>query len=1031
MSRLSSCLSQARFHVLWCALTLGGAFTAVHADLLISEYVEGSSFNKVIELYNTDVNGFDLDANSCELRGYQNGSATADYTVDLNGMVPAESTWVIANPAADAAVLAIADQTGGLDFNGDDAIGLYCGGNAIDIIGQIGFDPGNEWGTGDVSTRDNTLRRQSSVCIGDDNGADAFDPSMQWDGFANNTFDGLGAHAINCGPDVTPPTIGAVSPSTTGPTPATEIEFTVQFSENISDFDDLSDVTVNTTGSVMTGGVSFVAITGSSSVVTVSGITGTGTLSLTVLANSVVDGAGNPNVDTLTSAEVSIDPNVVITTPNGLLLSEIVVGPDGAEFIEIHNPTADLIDLGDVYLTDATFAPNSVYYYQVVNGAGGGGAFEDFHARFPDGSSIAAGAYQTVALAGSDAFLTAHGQLPDYELFEDAGSSDAVADLREAFAGSISAQGLLSDGEVLVLYHWDGQSDLVGDLDYALWGDAAEAVDKSGVMIDGPDGDASPTAYLADTAVDLQAVIARAPHALGNSWQRTDLTEGPEVQVGGNGLDGHDETSELFPLSWGEGLPTPGTATDPGTTAPGPSLLINEVNAVDAVADEFIELFDGGRGQTATDGLVLVLYDSSATSYAAIDLDGARTDLGGYLIIGGSNTSADLLLPSALVDGEVAAVALYIGDDSDFASGTSVTTTGLIDALVYDNGQPDLPALLVLMAAGQAQINEDANGMASSESMQRCPNGSGGRRVSETVEAVTPSLGGLNNSCPIGDYYALVDDSSAAVLRSSLHETIDDHQWYPYSSSSTDTWDILDMADENPADANTILDVYKNAAYTKAGGGNSFYNREHTWPRSIGLGDTGANLNHTATDAHNLRLSDIGYNSDRGSKPFDFCSMASGCSELTTNATNGQGGGSGVYPGNSNWTTANDGNMGSFEVWHDRRGDIARTIFYMDLRYEGGSHGVTGLAEPNLILTDDRNLIQGTTGSEAYMGLLSVLLQWHQEDPVDSRELDRNEVVFSFQGNRNPFADHPEWVDCLYSDICTGVVVDIFEDGFE
>ncbi len=1012
-----------RHMALMAALLLTPAFS--WADVIISEYVEGSSFNKGLELYNTTMTPFDLDGNDCELRGFQNGAGSASYTIDLSLSVPAQDVIVIAHPDASFS----GDVTANLEFNGDDAIGLYCGGSAVDIIGQIGNDPGSEWGTGLVSTRDNTIRRKSSVCIGDDNGADAFDPSVEWDGFANGTFDGLGMHTASCGPDITAPEITSVTPSTTGPTNATSIDFTVVFSEPVTDFVDPADVTVTHNGTASTQ-VSFMVISGSTHVVTVSGISGMGTFSLTVNANSVTDTAGNPNIDTLTSVDVTIDPNVMITTPEGLLLTEVVVGPDGAEFIEIHNSSGDSIDLSDVYLTDATFAGGAVYYYQIVNDAGGGGGFGDFHARFPGGSSIAAGTYQTIAINGSDAYQLAYGIMPDYELYED-GMADGVPDMLEAFSGSIAGQGALSDGEVAILYYWDGMTDLVADLDYVVWGDRNEAVDKTGVMIDGPDADMVASGYMNDTAIAEQAVIDSLPHVDGESWQRADLTEGLEIDSGGNGLEGHDETSEPFRLTWGAGTPTPGLGAGPDVVPPGPSILINEVNAVDSTDNEFIELFDGGVGNTSLSGLVMVMFDDSDISVAAIDLDGVSTNVNGYLIIGGVATTPDVALPQPLDDG-AAAIAIYVGDAVDFSNGTAVTTDGLIDALVYDSGQPDQPGLLVLLQAAEPQVNEDENAAAASESMQRCPNGSGGRRITSTYAAVTPTLGMINASCPLGDYYANVIDTSAAQLRTTLHDTIDDHQWYPYSSGATDTWDILDMADENPADNQTILDVYRNAPYTKAGGGNSFYNREHTWPRSLGLGETGTPLNSSATDTHNLRLSDIGYNSDRGSKPFADCPMVSGCSELVTLDTNGQGGGSGVYPGNSNWhTDGTDGNMGSFEVWHDRRGDVARSIFYMDIRYEGGTHGGTGQSEPNLELTNDRNLIQSTTGSPAYMGLLSTLLQWHLDDPVDSREQDRNEVIFAFQGNRNPFVDHPEWIDCLYNDVCAMAGDDIFADGFE
>jgi len=97
---------------------------------------------------------------------------------------------------------------------------------------------------------------------------------------------------------------------------------------------------------------------------------------------------------------------------------------------------------------------------------------------------------------------------------------------------------------------------------------------------------------------------------------------------------------------------------------------------------------------------------------------------------------------------------------------------------------------------------------------------------------------------------------------------------------------------------------------------------------------------------------------------------------------------------------------------------------YADVRYEGGVHGTTGVPEPDLTLTDDATLIAasntGLNESVAYMGMLGTLLQWHHEDPPDSLELYRNDIVYSFQGNRNPFIDHPEWADCLFGAMCGG-----------
>jgi endonuclease I len=261
-------------------------------------------------------------------------------------------------------------------------------------------------------------------------------------------------------------------------------------------------------------------------------------------------------------------------------------------------------------------------------------------------------------------------------------------------------------------------------------------------------------------------------------------------------------------------------------------------------------------------------------------------------------------------------------------------------------------------------------------------------------------------------YYGTVNTGSASALRSSLHLVIDDHTRFGYTASTTDTWDVLAVADQDPMNSSRILDIYKNASYAKATGGNDFYNREHTWPNSLGFPNDGAS-NYPYTDLHMLMASDISYNSTRSNKPYDNC--PSGCTEYPTQATNGQGGGSGVYPGNSNWS-----NSSVFQVWHRFKGNVARAMFYMDLRYEGGSHGVTGASEPDLRLTSDLSLVVGTgsNASVAYMGKLSTLLQWHLDDPVDATEQLRNDVIYSYQGNRNPFVDNPQWVACIYQSVC-------------
>ena len=267
---------------------------------------------------------------------------------------------------------------------------------------------------------------------------------------------------------------------------------------------------------------------------------------------------------------------------------------------------------------------------------------------------------------------------------------------------------------------------------------------------------------------------------------------------------------------------------------------------------------------------------------------------------------------------------------------------------------------------------------------------------------------------PPAGYYNSVDATSAETLRRTLHEIIDDHTRVRYTSDTqTDTWDVLKRADEDPGDGNRVLDVYRNASYVKAEGGNANYNREHSWPKSHGFPDDGPG-NYPFTDCHHLFLSDSGYNSSRSNKPYGLC--AAECSEKPTEANGGQGGGAGgAHPGTSNWTRT-----GTWETWAGRRGDVARALFYMDVRYAGGTHGVTGHAEPDLVLTDDLALVQagGDNRPLAHMGRLSTLIEWHKADPVDDREGRHNEAVFEVQGNRNPFVDNPAWAACVFEGQC-------------
>lgn len=198
------------------------AASAAPADLFISEYVEGSSNNKAIEIFNGTGAPVDLAAGGYALQFYFNGGTTAGLLINLSGTVAAGDVFVVAHASSAAAILAQADQTNGSGwFNGDDAIVLRSGGadgTVLDSIGQLGTDPGTEWGTGLTSTADNTLRRLPAIEAGDTDPTNAYDPAAEWEGQATDAFDGLGQHPGTGGGDPEPDpevlTVGAVQGQT-------------------------------------------------------------------------------------------------------------------------------------------------------------------------------------------------------------------------------------------------------------------------------------------------------------------------------------------------------------------------------------------------------------------------------------------------------------------------------------------------------------------------------------------------------------------------------------------------------------------------------------------------------------------------------------------------------------------------------------------------------------------------------------------------------------------------------------------------
>ncbi|MFC1482554.1 lamin tail domain-containing protein [Myxococcota bacterium] len=164
-------------------------------SLIFSEYVEGSSSNKALEVYNTSTTPVDLSV--CEILSYNNGASSpgAAYSFPA-GSLPSGSTFVVCNTMSGPALAAYCDDLNAnpTNFNGDDARELRCGGVLVDSIGRVGEDPGVEWGSAPTTTLDHTLRRLPSITTGDEDSSDPYDPALEWTSYPMDTYDGLGWH---------------------------------------------------------------------------------------------------------------------------------------------------------------------------------------------------------------------------------------------------------------------------------------------------------------------------------------------------------------------------------------------------------------------------------------------------------------------------------------------------------------------------------------------------------------------------------------------------------------------------------------------------------------------------------------------------------------------------------------------------------------------------------------------------------------------------------------------------------------------
>ncbi|MFI3252649.1 MAG: endonuclease [bacterium] len=265
----------------------------------------------------------------------------------------------------------------------------------------------------------------------------------------------------------------------------------------------------------------------------------------------------------------------------------------------------------------------------------------------------------------------------------------------------------------------------------------------------------------------------------------------------------------------------------------------------------------------------------------------------------------------------------------------------------------------------------------------------------ETVCAVTLNVvAGSNtywgyNSQLNESYYSSLSGLSGDAFRAELNDVItEDFTWYTYDTKNRYT--ILPKADEVYGQPGKVYCVYSGQIFndddcTSNGTVGYLWNTEHVWAKSHGFP---SDKQTPYSDYHHLRVACKNTNSRRNNR--------------FIGSVEGQ-----VYK-TDEW-----GNKYSTDTWEPLdhvKGDVARMLLYMDVRYDGEDEE----NEIDLVLLDDYEFPD--KAEDPYMGHLSTLLEWHAQDPVDDQERYRNDVIYSYQKNRNPFVDHPEYADMVWGD---------------
>ena len=399
-------------------------------------------------------------------------------------------------------------------------------------------------------------------------------------------------------------------------------------------------------------------------------------------------------------------------------------------------------------------------------------------------------------------------------------------------------------------------------------------------------------------------------------------------------------------------------------------ILISEVlydAPTNDTTEEFIELYNDSCTSVSLSGYNLI--DNGGT----FNLSGTIA-AGGYFTVAKSASGFSALFAK---QPNLSGLSLSLGNSGDYVKLRQGTTE--IDAVGFENGLSGW----TLNSVDKSIIRKNVADSNTQNDWQVATNA--GNPGSGLLTA--NCSGGGSDTVNLPTYYVGTTGKTGAELKATLNNLLRGHVRFTYAQ----VWDALGYTDEDPANTNNVILLYAGRSQAKtfrAGTSTSLdaWNREHVWAKSHGFPNESQ---YAHTDLHHLRPADVSINSTRSNKDFDI-----GGTPLTEAPEN---------------KTDSD----SFEPRNAVKGDVARMMFYMDTRYEGGDEtGTPDLSIPNFAPT-------GSTAPQ--MGKLCVLLAWHLADPVDTFEARRNNRIYELQKNRNPFIDNPQWAKAIYGSQCPGV----------